>query len=139
MTFEDMTRRLKRCLCPVSQCANRRDRGSARLATDAEMATAITDLKRRMPGAQDGGRKRRILTSHASQRAPDPQLFEPGRNGVTMAHSSQQSRVRAGDGDGVDGSDGAYSCRWCRRDDPAVAERGSEHAVFLSECRLAAS
>ena len=32
-------------------------------ATDAEMAAAITDLERRIAAAQDGGRKRRILTS----------------------------------------------------------------------------
>ena len=32
-------------------------------ASDAEMATAITDLERRIAAAQDGGRKRRILTS----------------------------------------------------------------------------
>jgi hypothetical protein len=32
-------------------------------ATDAEMAAAITDLERRIAAAQDGGPKRRILTS----------------------------------------------------------------------------
>jgi hypothetical protein len=32
-------------------------------ATDAEMAAAITDLERRIDGAQVGGRRRRILTS----------------------------------------------------------------------------
>lgn len=32
-------------------------------ASDAEMAAAITDLERRMAGAQEGGRRRRILTS----------------------------------------------------------------------------
>ncbi len=32
-------------------------------AKDAEMAAAITDLERRIAAAQDGGRKRRILTS----------------------------------------------------------------------------
>jgi hypothetical protein len=32
-------------------------------ATDAEMAAAIADLERRIASAQDGGRKRRILTS----------------------------------------------------------------------------
>jgi hypothetical protein len=32
-------------------------------ATDAEMAAAITDLERRIAAAQEGGRKRRILTS----------------------------------------------------------------------------
>ena len=32
-------------------------------ATDAEMAAAITDLERRIAAAQDGGRKRRILTA----------------------------------------------------------------------------
>jgi len=32
-------------------------------ATDAEMAAAVTDLERRIAAAQDGGRKRRILTS----------------------------------------------------------------------------
>lgn len=32
-------------------------------ATDAEMAAAITDLDRRIAAAQEGGRKRRILTS----------------------------------------------------------------------------
>ena len=32
-------------------------------ASDAEMATAITDLERRIAAAQEGGRKRRILTS----------------------------------------------------------------------------
>jgi hypothetical protein len=32
-------------------------------ATDAEMAAAITDLERRIAGAQEGGRRRRILTS----------------------------------------------------------------------------
>ena len=32
-------------------------------ATDAEMAAAITDLERRMAGAAEGGRRRRILTS----------------------------------------------------------------------------
>lgn len=32
-------------------------------ASDAEMAAAITDLKRRIAGTQEGGRKRRILTS----------------------------------------------------------------------------
>ena len=32
-------------------------------ATDAEMAAAIVDLERRIATAQEGGRKRRILTS----------------------------------------------------------------------------
>jgi hypothetical protein len=32
-------------------------------ASDAEMAAAITDLERRIAGAQQGGRRRRILTS----------------------------------------------------------------------------
>ncbi len=32
-------------------------------ASDAEMATAITDIERRIAAAQEGGRKRRILTS----------------------------------------------------------------------------
>jgi hypothetical protein len=32
-------------------------------ATDAEMAAAITDLERRIAAAQEGGAKRRILTS----------------------------------------------------------------------------
>ncbi|MGE0038202.1 MAG: phage head-tail joining protein [Xanthobacteraceae bacterium] len=32
-------------------------------ATDTEMAAAITDIERRIAAAQDGGRKRRILTS----------------------------------------------------------------------------
>jgi hypothetical protein len=32
-------------------------------ATDAEMAAAITDLERRIASAQEGGRRRRILTS----------------------------------------------------------------------------
>jgi hypothetical protein len=32
-------------------------------ASDAEMAAAITDLERRVAAAQEGGRKRRILTS----------------------------------------------------------------------------
>jgi hypothetical protein len=32
-------------------------------ASDAEMAAALTDLERRIAAAQDGGRKRRILTS----------------------------------------------------------------------------
>jgi hypothetical protein len=32
-------------------------------ATDAEMAAAITDLERRIAGAQQGGRRRSILTS----------------------------------------------------------------------------
>lgn len=32
-------------------------------ASDAEMATAITDLERRIAAAQEGGAKRRILTS----------------------------------------------------------------------------
>ncbi len=32
-------------------------------SSDAEMATAITDLERRIAAAQEGGRKRRILTS----------------------------------------------------------------------------
>ena len=32
-------------------------------ATDAELAAAITDLERRIAGAQEGGRRRRILTS----------------------------------------------------------------------------
>ena len=32
-------------------------------ASDAEMADAITDLERRIALAQEGGRKRRILTS----------------------------------------------------------------------------
>lgn len=32
-------------------------------ASDAEMASAITDLERRIAGLQEGGRKRRILTS----------------------------------------------------------------------------
>jgi hypothetical protein len=32
-------------------------------ASDAEMAAAITDLERRIAAAQEGGRKRRILTS----------------------------------------------------------------------------
>ena len=32
-------------------------------ATDAEMAAAITDLERRIAGAQEGGLRRRILTS----------------------------------------------------------------------------
>jgi len=32
-------------------------------ATDAEMAAAITDLERRLAAAQEGGCKRRILTS----------------------------------------------------------------------------
>lgn len=32
-------------------------------ATDAEMATAITDLERRITAAAEGGRRRRILTS----------------------------------------------------------------------------
>ena len=35
----------------------------ATYATDAEMAAAITDLERRIDGAQVGGRRRRILTS----------------------------------------------------------------------------
>ncbi|MFN3624477.1 MAG: phage head-tail joining protein [Hyphomicrobium sp.] len=32
-------------------------------ASDAEMATAITDLERRIAAAHEGGRRRRILTS----------------------------------------------------------------------------
>ena len=32
-------------------------------ASDAEMAAAVTDLERRIAAVQDGGRKRRILTS----------------------------------------------------------------------------
>lgn len=32
-------------------------------ASDAEMAAAITDLERRITAAQQGGRRRRILTS----------------------------------------------------------------------------
>jgi hypothetical protein len=32
-------------------------------ASDAEMAAAITDLERRIAAAQEGGRRRRILTS----------------------------------------------------------------------------
>jgi len=32
-------------------------------ATDTETAAAITDIERRIAAAQDGGRKRRILTS----------------------------------------------------------------------------
>jgi hypothetical protein len=32
-------------------------------ASDTEMAAAITDLERRIAAAQEGGRKRRILTS----------------------------------------------------------------------------
>jgi hypothetical protein len=32
-------------------------------ATDAEMASAITDIERRMAAAGEGGRRRRILTS----------------------------------------------------------------------------
>ena len=32
-------------------------------ATDAEMATAISDIERRIAAAQEGARKRRILTS----------------------------------------------------------------------------
>ncbi len=32
-------------------------------ASDAELAAAITDLERRIAAAQEGGRKRRILTS----------------------------------------------------------------------------
>jgi hypothetical protein len=32
-------------------------------ASDAEMAAAITDLERRIAAVQEGGRKRRILTS----------------------------------------------------------------------------
>jgi phage FluMu protein gp41 len=32
-------------------------------ASDAEMAAAITDLERRIAAAEEGGRKRRILTS----------------------------------------------------------------------------
>jgi hypothetical protein len=32
-------------------------------ATDAEMAAAITDLERRIAAVQEGGRRRRILTS----------------------------------------------------------------------------
>ncbi|MFZ5792826.1 MAG: phage head-tail joining protein [Pseudomonadota bacterium] len=32
-------------------------------ASDAEMATAITYLERRIAAAQEGGRRRRILTS----------------------------------------------------------------------------
>jgi hypothetical protein len=32
-------------------------------ASDSEMAAAITDLERRIAAAQEGGRKRRILTS----------------------------------------------------------------------------
>ena len=32
-------------------------------ASDAEMAAAITDLERRITAAEEGGRKRRILTS----------------------------------------------------------------------------
>jgi hypothetical protein len=31
--------------------------------TDAEMAAALTDLERRIAAAQEGGRRRRILTS----------------------------------------------------------------------------
>jgi len=32
-------------------------------ASDAEMASAITDIERRIAATQEGGRKRRILTS----------------------------------------------------------------------------
>jgi hypothetical protein len=32
-------------------------------ASDAEMVAAVTDLERRIAAAQEGGRKRRILTS----------------------------------------------------------------------------
>jgi len=32
-------------------------------ASDTEMAAAVTDLERRIAAAQEGGRKRRILTS----------------------------------------------------------------------------
>lgn len=32
-------------------------------ASDAEMAAAITDVERRIAGLEDGGRRRRILTS----------------------------------------------------------------------------
>ncbi len=40
-------------------------------ATDAEMAAAVTDLERRIAAAQQGGRRRRILTCACRKSNPN--------------------------------------------------------------------
>jgi hypothetical protein len=65
MTLEEMTTQLDALLAARFRGVRTVDMAGRRVtyATDAEMAAAITDLERRIAATQEGGRKRRILTS----------------------------------------------------------------------------
>jgi hypothetical protein len=65
MTLEDLTTQRDALLAARYRGVRTVEMAGRRVtyATDAEMAAAITDLERRIAAAQDGGPKRRILTS----------------------------------------------------------------------------
>lgn len=65
MTIEDMTAQRDALLVARFRGVRTVEIDGRRItyASDTEMATAITDLERRIAAAQEGGRKRRILTS----------------------------------------------------------------------------
>ena len=65
MTLEEMTAQREALLAARFRGVRTVEIDGRRVsyATDAEMAAAITDLERRIDGAQEGGRRRRILTS----------------------------------------------------------------------------
>jgi hypothetical protein len=65
MTLEQMTAQLDALLAARFRGVRTVEIDGRRVtyATDAEMAAAITDLERRIAGTQEGGLRRRILTS----------------------------------------------------------------------------
>lgn len=65
MTLDEMTAQREKLLAARYRGVRTVEFDGRRVtyASDAEMAAAITDLERRIVGAQEGGRRRRILTS----------------------------------------------------------------------------
>jgi hypothetical protein len=65
MTFEELTAQRDALLAARYRGLRTVEIDGRRItyASDAEMAAAITDLERRIAATQEGGRKRRILTS----------------------------------------------------------------------------
>jgi len=65
MTLEDMTVQRDTLLAARFRGVRTVEYEGRRVtyASDAEMAAAITDLERRIVAVQEGGRRRRILTS----------------------------------------------------------------------------
>jgi hypothetical protein len=65
MTFEEMTSQRDALLAARFRGIRTVEIDGRRVtfAADAEMASAITDIERRIAAAKDGGRRRRVLTS----------------------------------------------------------------------------